>query len=193
MAPLTPTPLVQSLGLGQLNCRRLWGRDGSVHDGFMGLVSCLDQLGLQILCVQETQSPLMGGLVGSYGREAGFLLHSSIVAPPIPGTPDLQSLRCRFCLRLSLCLPFCAPHAGIATDTRIQFWCTPQYIVFRQLHSGIPLVLAGDSNIWFPFVQWPFLAQGFVASPIVTLAVQSRMDCDSRTGSGVRQQCHGAG
>ena len=47
-----------AVGLGQFHCRRLWGRDGSVHDGFMGLVSCLDQLGLQVLCVQETQSPL---------------------------------------------------------------------------------------------------------------------------------------
>ena len=91
---VTPT-LVQSLGLGQLNCRRLWTRDGSIHDGFMGLVSCLDQLGLQVLCVQETQSPLMSSLpvdqpsrydgpVGSHGREAGFLFHSSIVASPIP-------------------------------------------------------------------------------------------------------------
>ena len=52
----TPTGahLVHSLGL--LNCPRLWGRDGSVHDGFMGLVSCLDQLGLQVACVQETPS-----------------------------------------------------------------------------------------------------------------------------------------
>ena len=60
---VTPTPLVQSLGLGQLNCRRLWSRDGSIHDGFMGLVSCLDQLGLQVLCVQETQSLLMSSLL----------------------------------------------------------------------------------------------------------------------------------
>ena len=59
---VTPTPIVQTLGLGQLNCRRLWGRDGSVHDGFMGLVSCLDQLGVQVLCVQETQSHLMSSL-----------------------------------------------------------------------------------------------------------------------------------
>ena len=59
---VTPTPLVQSLGLGQLNCRRLWSRDGSIHDGFMGLVSCLDQLDLQVLCVKETQSPPMSSL-----------------------------------------------------------------------------------------------------------------------------------
>ena len=108
---VTPTSLVQSLGLGQHNCRRLCGRDGSIHDGFMGLVSGLDQLGLKVLCVPETQSPLMSSLpvdqpfrydgpVGSHGREAGFLFHSSIVASPIPGTSDSQSLH----LGLSLCL-----------------------------------------------------------------------------------------
>ena len=36
---VTATPFVQSLGFGQLNCRRLWGRDGSVHDGFIALTS----------------------------------------------------------------------------------------------------------------------------------------------------------
>ena len=56
---VTPTPLVQSLGMDQLNCRRLWSRDVSIHDGFIGLVSCLEQLDLQVLCVQETQSPPM--------------------------------------------------------------------------------------------------------------------------------------
>ena len=163
---VTPTPLVQSLGLGQLNCRRLWSRDGSIHDGFMGLVSCLDQLGLQVLCVQETQSLPMSSLpvdqpfrydgpVGSHGREAGFLFHSSIVATPIPGTPDSQSLRWRF-ISGSLCVcSFYAPHAGIPSDTRIQFWRTLAASVHcvSQLHSGASLLLAGDSNIWFPFFQ----------------------------------------
>ena len=142
---VTPTPLVQSLALGQLNCRRLWSRDGSIHDGFMGLVSCLDQLGLQVLCVQETQSPPMSSLpvdqpfrydgpVGSHGREAGFLLRSSIVATPIPWTPDSQSDSLRHC---------------------IQFWRTLAASVHRDshLHSITSLLLAGDSNIWFPFFQ----------------------------------------
>ena len=158
---VTPTPFVQSLGLGQLHCR-LWSRDGSIHDGFMGLVSCLDQLGLQVLCVQETQSPLMSSLpmdqpfavsVGSHGREAGSLFHSSIVASP---TPDSQSLRWRLISARSLCVcSFYAPHAGIPSDTRTQFWRTLAASVHRvsQLHSGTPLLLAGDSNIWFPFFQ----------------------------------------
>ena len=48
-----------------------------------------------------------------------------------------------------------APHAGIPSDTRIQFWRTLAASVHHvsQLHSGIPLLLAGDSNIWFPFFQ----------------------------------------
>ena len=70
----------------------------------MGLVSCLDQLGLQVLCVRKLSLSLMSSLpvdqpfrydgpVGSHGREAGFILRSSIVASPVPGTPDSQSLR----------------------------------------------------------------------------------------------------
>ena len=54
--------------------------------------------------VHETQSLLMGSLpvdqpfrydgpVGSHGREAGFLLHSTIVASPVPGTPDSHRWR----------------------------------------------------------------------------------------------------
>ena len=116
--------------------------------------------------MQETQSHLMSSLfvdqpfrydgpVGSHGREAGFLFHSSIVASPIPGTPDSQSLRWRL-ISGSLCVcSFYAPHAGIPSDTRIQFWRTLAASVHRvsQLHSGTPLLLAGDSNIWFPFFQ----------------------------------------
>ena len=95
------------------------------------------------------------GPEGSHGREAGFLLHSTIVASPVPGTPDSQSLRWRL-VSGSLCVcSFHAPHAGIASDTRIQFWRTLAASVHRvsQLHTGIPLLLAGDSDMWFPFFQ----------------------------------------
>ena len=118
------------LWFGQPNCRRLWGRDGAVHDGFMGLVSCLDQLDLRVLCVQETQSPVLGtlptdqpfrydGPVGSSGREAGFLFHSSIHSSPIPGIPDLQSLRWRLVSGVVCVCSFYAPHVGIAVDARV--------------------------------------------------------------------------
>ena len=76
---VTPTSLVHALNLGQLDCCRLWGLDGSVHDGFMGLVSCFDQLGLQVPVDQPFRC---GGQVGSYDREAGFLVDST------PKTPE---------------------------------------------------------------------------------------------------------
>ena len=71
------------------------------------------------------------------------------------GPPDSQSLRWRL-ISGSLCVcSFYAPHAGIPSDTRIQFWRTLAASVHHvsQLHSGIPLLLAGDSNIWLPFFQ----------------------------------------
>ena len=94
-------------------------------------------------------------LAAMVAREAGFLFHSSIVATPIPGTPDSQSLRWRL-ISGSLCVcSFYAPHAGIPSDTRIQFWRTLAASVHRvsQLYSSAPLLLAGDSNIWFTFFQ----------------------------------------
>ena len=116
--------------------------------------------------MQETQTPLMsslpvdqsfryGGPVGSHGREAGFLFHSFIVASPILGTPDSQSLRWRL-ISGSLCVcSFYAPHAGIPSDTRIQFWRTLAASVHRvsQLHSGTPLLLAGTPKFGSPFFK----------------------------------------
>ena len=78
--------------------------------------------------MQETQSPPMSSLpldqpfrydgpIGSHGREAGFLFHSSIEATPIPGTPDSQSLRWRL-ISGSFCVcSFCAPHGFPPTLT----------------------------------------------------------------------------
>ena len=62
---------------------------------FMGLVNCLDQLGLRVPCVQETQSPLMrslpvdqlfwyDGSVRNHGREVSY--SASLVASPNPKT-----------------------------------------------------------------------------------------------------------
>ena len=108
-----------------------------------------------VLCVQETQSPLMSSLpvdqpfrydgpVGSHGREAGFFFHSSIVASPVPGTPDSQSLRWRLISGSPCVCSFYAPHAGIPSDTLIQFWRTLAASVHRvsQLHFGTTLLLA---------------------------------------------------
>ena len=99
-------------------------------------MSYLDQLGLQVLCVQENQSPLMStlpvdqpfrydGFVGTHGRERVFLFHPSTVASLFPGTPDSQFLRC-------------VGRTLAASVHRVS-----------QLHSSTPLLLAVDSDIWF--------------------------------------------
>ena len=113
----TPTSLVQSLSFAQFKCRRLWGSHDAVHDGFMGLVSYLDQLYMRVVCVQEIQAPSLGtlpvdqsfrydGPLGSYGKEAGFLFHSSVDASCIPSVEDSQSLQlgchCAACLTCAL-------------------------------------------------------------------------------------------
>ena len=44
-----PCPSDHSIGTWSIE-RRLWGRDEAVHDRFVGLVSCLDQLNLRVFC-----------------------------------------------------------------------------------------------------------------------------------------------
>ena len=78
-----------------------------------------------------------------------------------PGTPDSQSIRWRFTSG-SLCVcSFYAPHVGIPSEIRIQFWRKLAATVHRvsQLHSGTPLFLAGDSNTLFLFFQFGRLRQ----------------------------------
>ena len=72
------------------------------------------------------------------------MLHSSIVASPIPGTPRWRLVSGSLCA-CSLCVPH-----GIATDTRIQFWRTLAASVHRvsQLHSDTPFLPRE-----FPFFQ----------------------------------------
>ena len=97
----TPTSLVQPLGFAQFNCRRLWGSHDAVHDGFMGLVSCLDQLHVRVVCVQETQAPSLGTLpvdqsfrydapLGSYGKQGSCsTLLSTLLASQVLKTRNL--------------------------------------------------------------------------------------------------------
>ena len=85
---MNPSSVVRSFGLRQFNCRRLW-RDGAVHDGAssVGWTSWISEFFL------PTDQPFRyDGTVGSYGREAGFLFHSSIHSSPIPGIADLLRL-----------------------------------------------------------------------------------------------------
>ena len=72
---------------------------------------------------------------------------------PIPGIPDSQSLRASS-QALSVSAHSTLHMFGIPSNTRIQFWRTLATVHrVSQLHSSIPLLLAGDSNIWFPFFQ----------------------------------------
>ena len=98
------------------------------------------------------QSFRYDGPLGSFGREAGFLFHSSIDASCIPGVEDSQSLRWRLVAGAICVCSFHASHVGIAIDVRVAFWrnlaATVQHV--SKVHSHCPLLLAGDSNIWFP-------------------------------------------
>ena len=78
------------------------------------------------------------------------------MATPIPGTSDSQSLRWRLVSGSLLCLLILRATCWYSLrHTRIQIWRTLAASVHRvsQLHSGSPLFVAGDSNIWFPFFQ----------------------------------------
>ena len=97
-------------GLGQLNCRRLWGRDGSVHDGFMGLVSCLDQLGLHVFCVQETQSPLVSSWISLFGVMA---LLAAMVARQVSCSTLHSAVPYPWDARLTV--PSLASHLGLSS------------------------------------------------------------------------------
>ena len=54
---VNPSPIVHALGLGQLNCRRLCGRDGFVHDGFMGLASSLSSWASRLCACRKLSLP----------------------------------------------------------------------------------------------------------------------------------------
>ena len=97
-----------------------------------------------------------------------FTVHSSIVASPIPGSPVLQSLRWRLVSgSLSVSAHSNAPHAGIATDTRIQFWrtlCSLSPSCFcssdRSFTTGCCTSLAycaGDSTVSLLCLYRPFV------------------------------------
>ena len=83
------TPTSFDLAWVRLNCRRLWGRDGPVHDGFKGLVSCLDQLGLQVVCAQESQSPLMSSLAAGVSHDSPRTQNVHISSPGASNTTKI--------------------------------------------------------------------------------------------------------
>ena len=95
------------------------------------------------------------GPVANYGRESGFLVHSSIHSFPIPKIADLQSLRWRPVSNVICVCSFFAAHVGIAVGSRMEFWHTLAGSVHRvsHTHPGLPTLLARDSNVWLPPFQ----------------------------------------
>ena len=110
----------------------------------MGLVSCLDQLHVRVVCVQETHAPSLGTLPVDQSFRYEVLV-------PLFYRRFLH-LRWRLVAGAICVCSFYAPHVGIALDVRVAFWrnlaATVQHV--SQVHSHCPLLLAGDSNIWFP-------------------------------------------
>ena len=135
----------------------------------MGLVNCWNQLGLHIICVQETRSPLIGTLpidqpfrhdapVGTQGRAACFSFHSSVDC--VSRLKDCRSTVHPFPTGAICVCSFYAPHAGIAISARVQFWracglCTSCHAVplpfvpgrrLQHLVSALPTFTCGQSS-----------------------------------------------
>ena len=90
----------------QLNTRRLWNADGTVHAAFHALSTLLLRRSIAVACMQETHAPDSAGILYDQayrydgpssvgGSEAGFLFHESVTAATIPGLPDAQRIRWR--------------------------------------------------------------------------------------------------
>ena len=160
---MNPSSVVHSFGLGQFNCRRLWGRDGAVHDGFMGLVSCLNQLDLQVLCVQETQSPLMGTLPTDQPFRYDALLEVMAAKRVFCSIPP--SFRLPFQgLRISSLsvgvwsqVSSAFAHSTRSVNARVEFWCTLACSVHHvsHTHPGVTNVACwGLQCVASPFPAW---------------------------------------
>ena len=129
---------------------------------FVGLVSCLNRSSLHVVCVQETQAPDIGtlstdqpfgydDLLGSYGREAGFLFHASVESTSIAGIEDSQSLRWRSVTGVACVCSLYAPHVGIAVDVHVAFWRTFGCLASACLAVSFPLPFVSFRRPTFGF------------------------------------------
>ena len=147
----------------QLNTRRLWNADGTVHAAFHGLADILLQLSIYVVCIQETHAPDFASLPGDQpfvydgpsntgGFEAWFFFHESIRASTVPGVTDTQRTPWRLVSGLVCVCSFYAPHVGMDDQFRSLFW---QELVASVKHTqrtlpDTPIVLSGDANVWWP-------------------------------------------
>jgi len=146
----------------------LWHADGSLHDAFPGFIQTLDSLFIDVALIQEPRTPASAtlpsscgfhyvGLDGTAGRDAGFLVRSSIELNAIPQVPDRPNLLWR-CMPRGPNLPnivlasFWAPHVGCPEPERLAFWTllSTTLATVRQLFPHAMFFVAGDSNLWIP-------------------------------------------
>ena len=84
----------------QLNARRLWCADGTVHASFRGLSAFLLRRSIAVVCIQETHAPAFAALPNdqpyrydgpcdSGGSEAGFLFHETVTVTSTMAYPLL--------------------------------------------------------------------------------------------------------
>ena len=153
-----------------LNCNRLWSYSGHLHDGFHGFTHFLASQSCHVALLQEPFCPadihlpddqpyFFDGPCNTRGRDVGFLCHeeSAHCISPIPAIHDQTNIQWRL-LSLkdessSIALAtFYAPHVGCPEHERLSFWQGLFASVQTLTHAlpGAPIVLAGDSNVWFP-------------------------------------------
>ena len=108
-----------------------------------------------VLCIQEffagdfPSRPVdhtftYDGLVGSFGREAAFLIRAGFQGVPISGVEDRTCARWHAFSGSWYIYSYYVPHAGIPQDERVRFW--RDFVV----NLGLPMIIAGDANVWMP-------------------------------------------
>ena len=94
------------------------------------------------------------GLVGSCGREAGFLVRSGVTCLTLPGVEDVLSMRWRVVENAVCICSFHAPHAGLPEGDRVAFWQDLLQVARHvRATSDLPMILAGDANVWHPHFE----------------------------------------
>ena len=149
-----------------LNCNRLWHDDGSLHNSFPAFIGLLNSLRVDIALIQEPRTPVFAtlptscgfryiGLDGTGGRDAGFLVRSSVDLEPIPGIQDIPNLIWRSLSSglggsITVFASFWAPHVGCPEPERLAFWLqlASSLAAVRQRFPNAPVLIAGDSNLW---------------------------------------------
>ena len=150
------------------------------------LVNLLTDENVEVLCVQEVfggdfpslppnQPFTCDGPTSSRGREAGFLFRSGVSGFAILGIEDALFSRWGV-VDNSVCIcSFYAPHAGLPEGERVAFWQELLSARHVRATSNLPMILAGDANVWHP--HFNLGRQRPVDDPIVPLVNQLLSSC----------------